>query len=130
MSEVSASQAKQAQAKEAQGTDFAYVGSELELFAKVTNWKAYFASRITPHLGDDVLEVGAGLGGTTKTLCLRPHRRWVCLEPDPQLVATLATAHAAGQLPACCVPKVGTLADLDPAELFDSLLYIDVLEHI
>ncbi len=118
------------QVNEPQASEFAYVGSELELFAKVTNWKAYFASRITPHLGDDVLEVGAGLGGTTRTLCTRPHRRWVCLEPDAQLVTTLAASQAAGHLPACCVPKVGTLADLEPSELFDSLLYMDVLEHI
>jgi SAM-dependent methyltransferase len=111
-------------------TEFAYVGSELELFAKATNWKAYFGSRLRPYLGEDVLEVGAGLGGTTRLLCTRPHRRWVCLEPDAQLVATLETARAAGELPACCQPRVGTLAELDAADLFDSLLYIDVLEHI
>jgi SAM-dependent methyltransferase len=111
-------------------SQFAYVGSELELFAKATNWKAYFASRIRNHLGEEVLEVGAGLGGTTRILCTRPHRRWVCLEPDPQLVATLEASLAAGQLPACCQPRVGTLAELDGSDLFDSLLYIDVLEHI
>lgn len=109
---------------------FAYVGSELELFAHVTNWKSYFASRIRPHLGDEVLEVGAGLGATAKTLCKRPHKRWLCLEPDAQLVRALQTAAAAHELPACCQPRTGTLADLADDERFDSILYIDVLEHI
>jgi SAM-dependent methyltransferase len=107
-----------------------YVGSELELFARVTNWKAYFASRIRDYLGNDVLEVGAGLGGTTAILCTQPHRRWMCLEPDPQLVTALEATKAAGKLPACCEARVGTLADLDAGELFDTLLYMDVLEHI
>jgi SAM-dependent methyltransferase len=111
-------------------SSFAYVGSELELFAHVTNWKSYFASRIRPHLGDEVLEVGAGLGGTTKILCTGPHQRWLCLEPDSQLVATLQNAITAGELPACCQPRTGTLADLDDGERFASILYIDVLEHI
>jgi hypothetical protein len=109
---------------------FAYVGSELELFAHVTNWKSYFASRIKPHLGDEVLEVGAGLGATTKILCTQPHQRWLCLEPDGQLVAALQSALAAQELPACCQPRVGTLADLEGENCFDSILYIDVLEHI
>jgi SAM-dependent methyltransferase len=111
-------------------SSFVYVGSELELFAHVTNWKSYFAARIRSHLGDEVLEAGAGLGATTRILCTRPHRRWVCLEPDAQLTATLQATLAAGQLPECCQARVGTLSDLDGADLFDSILYIDVLEHI
>jgi ubiquinone/menaquinone biosynthesis C-methylase UbiE len=111
-------------------SDFSYVGSELELFAHVTNWKAYFASRIRPHLGDEVLEVGAGLGATAQVLCTRPHQRWVCLEPDANLVASLETARTEHRLPACCQARVGTLAGLESDDRFDSILYIDVLEHI
>ena len=40
-----------------------YVGDELDLFAVATRWKAYVLERIAPYLGDEVLEVGAGLGG-------------------------------------------------------------------
>jgi len=109
---------------------FAYVGSELELFAKATNWKSYFAARVRPHLGAEVLEVGAGFGGTTKILCTGSHQRWVCLEPDPQLTAALQAAVGTGDLPACCQGKVGTLADLDAGDCYDAILYMDVLEHI
>ena len=111
-------------------SSFAYVGSELELFARATNWKNYFAARVRPHLGAEVLEVGAGFGGTTKILCTGSHQRWVCLEPDPQLTGTLQTAVANGELPACCQGKVGTLADLDATDCYDAILYMDVLEHI
>ena len=47
----------------------AYPGGELELFAVARNWKAYFARVLQPYIGRSVLEVGAGLGATTKALC-------------------------------------------------------------
>ena len=37
---------------------------------------------------------------------------------------------APGTLPACCEVRVGTLEGADPAETFDTILYMDVLEHI
>ncbi len=110
--------------------DFHYVGEELDLFAAATNWKGYFRRRIEPYLGAEVLEVGAGFGGTTRTLCRREHDRWACLEPDPALAARLADSIRDGDLPRCCEPIVGTLETLDPARTFDTLLYIDVMEHI
>jgi hypothetical protein len=36
----------------------------------------------------------------------------------------------AGRLPAICEVRVGTLEDLDASDVFDTILYIDVLEHI
>ncbi|MBL8799291.1 MAG: class I SAM-dependent methyltransferase [Planctomycetia bacterium] len=111
-------------------SSIAYVGSELELFAAAANWKAYLSRQLQGYLGDSVLEVGAGLGTTTLNLCRRPHRRWVCLEPDPAMTATLQAKRDAGELPACCEVRAGTLADLPTDERFDSIIYIDVLEHI
>ena len=107
-----------------------YVGDELDLFAAATHWKAYFRRRITPYLGATVLEVGAGLGGTTRALCRGTESRWVCLEPDPQLAARLHAEQAAGRLPARCEILVGTLDDQLAEDQFDSVLYMDVLEHI
>jgi SAM-dependent methyltransferase len=109
---------------------FAYVGSELDLFAKATNWKGYFGDRVAPYLGQDVLEVGAGLGGTTRVLCRGTERRWVCLEPDPTLGARLDAKIRSGSLPGCSEVRVGTIDGLGEGESFDTILYIDVLEHI
>ncbi len=109
---------------------FAYVGTELDLFAAATNWKSYFRSHITPYLGETVLEVGAGFGGTTRVLFNPRCKRWVCLEPDSALRDRLKEGIARGELPGCCEPVLGTVAALPSQETFDSILYIDVLEHI
>ncbi len=111
-------------------TTFSYVGSELDLFSAARNWKSYFRDRLAPYLGEDVLEVGAGLGGTTRVLCRGTERRWVGLEPDPSLAGRLADEVRSGALPACCEVRVGTLQGVDPSETFDTILYMDVLEHI
>ena len=107
-----------------------YVGDELDLFAAATRWKAYFRRQISPYLGARVLEVGAGLGGTTRALCRGTEARWVCLEPDPALASRLESERAAGRLPGACEIVVGTLDDQLADDRFDSVLYMDVLEHI
>ena len=103
-----------------------YVGDELDLFAAASNWKAYWASKLRPYLGVRVLDVGAGIGATVQLLDTDPHQKWTALEPDPRLVERMR----AQGMPANCEVKVGTLASLDEREAFDTILYIDVLEHI
>ena len=109
---------------------YTYVGSELDLFAAATTWKTYVRGRVGPYLGREVLEVGAGHGGTTRVLIRPDAARWVCLEPDPALAARLAKSIAAGELPAACRVLVGTVADVEDQPPFDTILYMDVLEHI
>jgi SAM-dependent methyltransferase len=109
---------------------FNYVGSELEVFSQATNWKNYYRGLIDKFIGRDVLEVGAGIGATAEALCARRScDRWVCLEPDAAQASRVSDLIAAGRLPQFCSVQVGTLADL-PGETFDTLLYVDVLEHI
>ena len=91
---------------------FSYQGNELELFSQAHNWKSYYGNRIKPYLGEDVLEVGAGIGATTHSLCDGGQRSWVCLEPDTQMAGKLSAAVDAATLPACCVVRRGTTADL------------------
>ena len=107
-----------------------YAGSELELFARASNWKAYYTRFIAPYFGGRVLEVGAGLGATTAALCDGSQSDWLCLEPDPSLVAVIDKKIHADELPRCCRAQVGTVSSLDASQLFDSIIYIDVLEHI
>lgn len=107
-----------------------YIGEELQLFAAAKNWKAYLAAQMAPFFGPRVLEVGAGMGTTTAALCKGGEREWVCLEPDIRLLAEVEKRLAAGELPACCRPRAGTLADFADDDLFDTILYVDVLEHI
>lgn len=112
------------------GDAFSYVGTELDSFAAARRWKAYLRSQIRPFLASRVLEVGAGIGSTTRALDPNPSSIWLCLEPDTRLAARIASAVRDGQLPQSCQVRVGTSADLGPHEIFDTILYIDILEHL
>ena len=106
-----------------------YIGTELMIFAKADKWKRYFSEFITPFLGQKVLEVGAGIGATTKILC-KDHIDWLCLEPDPALLGEIEEKILNAELPAGCRTSTGFVSDLDEESLFNAILYIDVLEHI
>lgn len=111
-------------------SDEFYIGNELDLFARAENWKRYYGSLIRQYLGQNVLEVGAGIGGTTEALCDGAQEKWLCLEPDPNLLRQIDAKIKAGILPAYCQTEERTIQNLKPDSRFDSMLYIDVLEHI
>ncbi len=106
-----------------------YVGTELDLFAHATNWKRYLASCVRPYLGVRVLEVGAGIGSNTKLL-YTDQTRWVALEPDAKLAQRMHEFEALGNLPCEIEIVTGTLGVLDEVDRFDTVLYVDVLEHV
>lgn len=108
----------------------AYVGQELDLFARARRWKDYLRAELRPALGRRVLEVGAGVGASAQALCAGDEERWLCLEPDPALAARIEALRAAGGLPRCCEVRAGTVDDLPAEPAFDAALYLDVLEHI
>lgn len=107
-----------------------YLGTELGIFKHARKWKSYYGSLIVPYLGETVLEVGAGIGANTALFCNQKHARWVCLEPDLNMGRELEAQISQGDLPSCCEVVIGTLVDMPQEEKFDSVLYIDVLEHI
>ena len=102
-------------------SEFQYVGSELALFEKARNWKAYWLSAIAPFVDGDVLEAGAGIGANIPMLRGLRHSRLIALEPDASLSKQIVDADEV---------LTGTLADVPKERCFDSILYIDVLEHI
>jgi SAM-dependent methyltransferase len=105
---------------------FSYQGSELELFARAVTWKRYFCSILRPYLRRRVLEVGAGIGANLEYLLGPGVEEWVCLEPD----ADMADRIRRRDLPKNCRVVVGTIERVSAEEHFDTILYIDVLEHI
>ncbi len=107
-----------------------YGGQELELFASATNWKGYVKAQIREYLTGDVLEIGAGIGGTTLALHDGTARRWICLEPDAAQAHRLRARFIETQ--SSCTPGVivGSLRALAGRPAFDCILYLDVLEHI
>jgi len=109
---------------------YSYVGNELDLFAEAVNWKRYFRSAIADRVVGNVLEVGAGIGETTRHLLDGRQRSWLCLEPDERLASRLRAWAESSDLSPRPAVQVGTAADVDSRSRFDTILYIDVLEHI
>lgn len=105
-----------------------YVGTELELFQHAVNWKRYWSSGVKPFVQGDVLDVGCGLGTNARFVFNDRITRYTFLEPDATLLQQVPQ-HA--DLPSTFPQRsiTGTTADIH-GERFDTLFYIDVLEHI
>ncbi len=112
--------------------DHQYPGLELDLFAMAFNWKAYIRREIGQYIKGHVLEVGAGIGETTKALINGHEESWTCLEPDRKLAERIAITLDNKPCGKSEAPQV-IVGNIDhPAcdRKFDTILYIDVLEHI
>jgi hypothetical protein len=107
-----------------------YAGHELDLFQHAVNWKRYWGSRVSPYVGSTVLEVGAGLGINAASLITTRQSQWHCLEPDHRLEAFIRERIQYGTLPPTCSTQVGTIDDIPPDKQYETILYIDVMEHI
>ncbi len=105
-----------------------YEGDELKLFQHAKHWKKYFSDQIQPHIKGRVLEVGAGIGATTLLLNDGSVKEWILLEPDKEMSALLEKKMESGELPANCLVQTGTIDQVNAN--FDTIIYIDVLEHI
>ena len=106
---------------------YKYTGTELELFKDTKNWKKYIFNEIQEYIKGDVLEVGAGIGSFTNILKSSQFNSLVALEPDQEqcnISSTLVDDHRIEHI-------CGTCANFRESYInFDTILYIDVLEHI
>jgi len=98
----------------------------LDTFSHAENWKNYWISTLRSYIAGDVLEVGAGLGANTAKIKNSRVRSIHCVEPEEALAAQLR--EAVRGIPRLIV-TLGTICGLS-GQLFDCILYIDVLEHI
>lgn len=104
-----------------------YIGNELELFQHAKHWKGYFSSYIKKYIKGDILEVGAGFGVNTRYLVNDSVSSWTFIEPDAHLADRIIEYTT--ELKILKKVIVGTLQNLE-CELYDTIIYIDVLEHI
>jgi SAM-dependent methyltransferase len=96
--------------------------------ANATNYNEWLFSRAQPHLGERVLDVGAGVG-TFTALAAEAGATVVALEPVPSFVAQLEGRFAATD----SVTVVEGHAEAPPPEIgsgFDSIICMNVLEHV
>jgi SAM-dependent methyltransferase len=112
-------------------SQYTYEGDELPTFAEAVRWKRYFRSKLRPWLTGDVLEVGAGQGGTTQLLYDGSQSSWTCLEPDAALAEQISAIDSWPTPAGAPQVAVGTISDaVVEATQYDTIIYIDVLEHI
>jgi SAM-dependent methyltransferase len=102
-------------------------GQELHALSKSVRFHRWMASMLRPAIGIDVLEVGAGIGTMTRALAeTYPNAAILSIEPDPALFALLNERVAGSPV------ETATLSthELEHQRQFDSVLYVNVLEHI
>lgn len=112
-------------------TGYVYVGQELELFLGAQNWKSYWLGILGQYVRGNVADVGAGIGATLiaghQTLSFDS---WTAIEPDKKLYENLLIniRKLEGVTEKKIVAIHGTISDV--YEEFDTILYVDVIEHI
>ena len=107
-----------------------YVGKELDLFSNAINWKNYWRKKIYPYLGSNILDVGSGIGSNLELLWTNSSK-WVCLEPDHKFLSRIDNIRNKIDAKDSVTIIGGDLNGLKfPEESFDTIIYIDVLEHI
>ena len=97
----------------------------LDSLDDATNYAEWIHDQIRPHLGNSVIEVGAGHG--TFTRILAQQRDVIALEPSPMSVERLRAA--VEDHPRVTVVQ-GDLGHLPPGIEADSAIFVNVLEHI
>lgn len=113
-------------------SDYQYEGEELDLFHHASNWKSYWAGVVSPFVQGRVLDAGAGQGNNLPILLNDRCTEWTALEPDAKL---LEKTHRLGaiandpRLRLVCGDTSHLLAQ-QPVPSFDTIIYIDVMEHI
>lgn len=89
----------------------------------------WMASEVAPYVGNSVLEIGSGIG--SMALQFLPRDRYVCSDVDPLHLHTLRSLFS--QRPNVEVQYLDISANDDfalPKESFDTVLCLNVLEHI
>lgn len=111
-------------------SDSHYIGDELELFQHAQKWKRYWYDSVKKFIGESILEVGAGIGVNTAMIIKSNNsvRNIVAIEPDTRLSEQILNNLTVGSEKVRVVH--GLLENLDPTEQFDTIIYIDVIEHI
>jgi SAM-dependent methyltransferase len=103
--------------------------SDVALVAEPHHWPLYWANEIAPYLGKRVAEIGAGT--TPAAIHLnRDAADWLCVEPDRRVARRLSHRAQRGEFGPHCRVLNGWVVDLPATDPFDTILYVNTLEHI
>jgi len=110
--------------------DSKYVGNELSIFKDAVNWKKYWHKSISKFISGDILEVGAGIGVNTNLILENDAdiRSITSIEPDEALADQILNNLKEDKSKVTVLNQF--LKDLPNDKKFDTIIYIDVIEHI
>lgn len=104
-----------------------YPGKELEAMSFAVNYHRWILDEFSPWLGESVAEVGAGTGSVSGLILERPIRKLTAFEPSQNMYPLLHEA-LEGETRASSVNDFFSPKHAQAG--FDSIAYINVLEHI
>ncbi|HEX2724128.1 MAG TPA: class I SAM-dependent methyltransferase [Gemmatimonadaceae bacterium] len=111
-----------------QGASFNYSGTELDSLAEAKNYYAWVLRQFEPHLGETVVEVGAGIGTFSEfLLSVRRVKELVAIEPADNTFPTLQRRFAGDRR--VRVLK-GYLGDHYRSLSASAIVAVNVMEHI
>ena len=104
-----------------------YIGKDLEAMSVAQNYRYWILSEFHRYLGKTVAEVGAGIGAFSQLLLKTSIDSLSAFEPSQNMFAMLQTRlyddHRAQAIN-------GFFGKQQTDQVFDSVLYINVLEHV
>jgi SAM-dependent methyltransferase len=104
-----------------------YPGKELEAMSFAVNYHRWIIDEFEPYLGQQVAEVGAGIGSMSRLILAKPVRRLHAFEPSRNMFPKLAEGlRDEGR----AVPVNDFFGPKHAGQGFDSILYVNVLEHV
>ncbi|MEZ4657503.1 MAG: methyltransferase [Caldilineaceae bacterium] len=109
--------------------EFEYVGNDLEAMSFATNYHRWIFEHFTPYLGQNVAEIGAGTGNFSQLLLTSPIHHLTTFEPSNDMFPLLHQKLRN-------IPRAATVNDYFGSvshryiRQFDSVVYVNVLEHI
>lgn len=104
-----------------------YPGKDLEAMSFAVNYHRWILDECAPYLGGTIAEVGAGAGSVSRLLLGRGVKHLFAFEPSPDMFALLQQ-ELHGEERATAVNDFFDAKDA-PGR-FDSVVYINVMEHI
>jgi len=106
-----------------------YIGDELSLFKDAMTWKNYWFNAVKSYIKGDVLEIGAGIGVNTNLILQNPEvSSLIAVEPDESLSRQII--ENVEEDTSKVTVHTGFIHDISISKKFDTIIYIDVIEHI
>lgn len=109
--------------------NLSYFGKDLEDMAFAKNYHKWILERFEPYLGDIVAEIGAGTGNFTSLLINTEIKRIFAFEPSDNMYPLLKNRFQEKKEVVTINAFLYEKYQKFP-EFFDTVLYVDVLEHI